>query len=1033
MLHSPVVLSAAKCACRKLFFPPALLSVLVLVATANPARAASATPTTTTLSAPTADLPSGAACTLTATVTASGAPVTGGFVTFFEGAVPLGTAVLHSDGTATLHITLPPGTFSIKAGFNGSNAGAPSMSSPQTVTQLGQSSTSLIYSGGVGEYTLTATVNGNQAVAPAGSVTFKDETTGTVLGQATLTPSAVQSSINSYFIDAYGNAATFGDFNGDGRSDNASMTVAAGSNDSELVVNLANPDGSFTQVVAENYGQTIGPQIVAAADMNGDGLTDLILSQYDSSTQQVSISVLLSDGNGYFTPAGTLSGLTGLNFVLPGDFNGDGTSDLIFLTDGAGGQQQVVFSPGDGAGNLGPIQTSNIGNMDPFVAADFNRDGNLDMILDQGPADYAVYLGQGNGTTFTAQPTITMNGAATTALPIVADFNGDGIPDLAISDGTSTVTVLLGDGKGNFTPAPNGVTNIGTHTFGSGLAMDVNGDGIMDLVFFVQDHSGSELGESGNDATQAMLVLIGDGTGHFTVSSETQQAAVGSLSYPNSTVPFTFPALGSPLIVPTPPVGISTATISNVNLTGAAGFHSIVAIYNGNDVLPGSTSQPITLGGDIDLSQGFTAGSVQSNGSATQVGSAMQLTTGQPNQTGSFFYPQQVDIRGFVTDFDFQLTNAQADGFTFTIQTASPQALGGTGGSLGYAGIPNSVAIKFDLFNNAGEGSDSTGMFTNGAMPTVPATDLTSTGIDLHSGHVLHARIIYGDYNDLKVILSDATTGKTAEQDYTINLSNALGGNTAFVGFTGSTGGLTATQQILNWTYSPLPDYVLELPAPQGQTPYMTAIGLAMNGPARIITNYNELRLIDSGVANQASSAYFTTPVDIRKFTTDFTFQATNAIADGFTFVLQNAGLTAVGPSGGGLGYGPDTPYGGVGGGIPKSVAIKFDFYSNVGEGTDSTGLYLNGASPTLPATDLSATGVTLTSHDILHAHMVYDGTTLTLTITDTATGAAATESYAVNIPAAVGANTALAGFTAGTGALSAQENILTWTYEPTN
>jgi len=76
---------------------------------------------------------------------------------------------------------------------------------------------------------------------------------------------------------------------------------------------------------------------------------------------------------------------------------------------------------------------------------------------------------------------------------------------------------------------------------------------------------------------------------------------------------------------------------------------------------------------------------------------------------------------------------------------------------------------------------------------------------------------------------------------------------------------------------------------------------------------------------------------------------------------------------------------------------------------------------------------VSLTSHDILHAHLVYNGTTLAVTTTDTATGASAAESYAVNIPSAVGGNTALAGFTAGTGALSAQENILDWVWEPTD
>ena len=87
------------------------------------------------------------------------------------------------------------------------------------------------------------------------------------------------------------------------------------------------------------------------------------------------------------------------------------------------------------------------------------------------------------------------------------------------------------------------------------------------------------------------------------------------------------------------------------------------------------------------------------------------------------------------------------------------------------------------------------------------------------------------------------------------------------------------------------------------------------------------------------------------------------AQADGFTFTIQNVGPTALGGNGGGLGYGPN-PNTGTTGGIAKSVAIKFDFYNNNGEGTDSTGLYMNGAVPTVPAMDMTSSGVLLNSGD---------------------------------------------------------------------
>jgi hypothetical protein len=64
-----------------------------------------------------------------------------------------------------------------------------------------------------------------------------------------------------------------------------------------------------------------------------------------------------------------------------------------------------------------------------------------------------------------------------------------------------------------------------------------------------------------------------------------------------------------------------------------------------------------------------------------------------------------------------------------------------------------------------------------------------------------------------------------------------------------------------------------------------------------------------------------------------------------------------------------------------------------------------------------------------MHAHMVYNGTNLTMTLTDTVTNASVTEVFPVNIPSLVGSSTAYVGFTGGTGAMSATQNVLSWTY----
>ena len=88
-------------------------------------------------------------------------------------------------------------------------------------------------------------------------------------------------------------------------------------------------------------------------------------------------------------------------------------------------------------------------------------------------------------------------------------------------------------------------------------------------------------------------------------------------------------------------------------------------------------------------------------------------------------------VSKFTTQFAFQLTNAQADGFTFAIQGGVPTPYIWGGAGLGSWNIPRSVAVKFDLYDNGGEGPDSTGLFLNGAYPKAGGVVPTSGSVDL--------------------------------------------------------------------------------------------------------------------------------------------------------------------------------------------------------------------------------------------------------------------------------------------------------------
>ena len=208
-------------------------------------------------------------------------------------------------------------------------------------------------------------------------------------------------------------------------------------------------------------------------------------------------------------------------------------------------------------------------------------------------------------------------------------------------------------------------------------------------------------------------------------------------------------------------------------------------------------------GTSIDFGNGFssTAGLVLNGSTVANNDTRLQLTNGGLNQAGSIFWTAPISIQAFTTTFEFQLSDAQGNGFTFTIQNVGPTALGGNSAGLGYQGIQKSVAVKFNFYNQQNEGSDSTGIYTNGQPPVLPTVDLTPSGIVLGSGDSIQAQVNY-DGATLTLNLLDLVTNKTFTMSQLINIPQIVGGNTAYVGFTGGTGGLSSSQKILTWTYA---------------------------------------------------------------------------------------------------------------------------------------------------------------------------------------------------------------------------------------
>ena len=216
-----------------------------------------------------------------------------------------------------------------------------------------------------------------------------------------------------------------------------------------------------------------------------------------------------------------------------------------------------------------------------------------------------------------------------------------------------------------------------------------------------------------------------------------------------------------------------------------------------------------TPGSVFSLNTGLAASDFYLNGSAKIASNRLRLTDQVIYEAGSAYYKSKLKITNFTTHFQFQLTNPNSAGFTFVLQNHSAHALGPVGGGLGYGPntpgsapvIPLSAAVKFDLFNNTGEGVDSTGFYTDGASPTVPSVDLSKTPIDLHNGHIFAATLAYNGKN-LAETITDTVTHQSASAVYPVTLPKTLEGTTAYAGFTGSTGSETVTADILDWSWS---------------------------------------------------------------------------------------------------------------------------------------------------------------------------------------------------------------------------------------
>lgn len=270
-----------------------------------------------------------------------------------------------------------------------------------------------------------------------------------------------------------------GDFNGDQRID-----IAAAEHDSYgLTVLLGDGRGGFAPAPSSPVASGDGPgahtHAIAAADVNGDGASDLLATSANDGV----VNVLLGNGRGGFSRvAPAPAGRHPYDEIVPADMNRDGKLDLV-VPDLAG--HAIIVNLGDGKGGFAPRTSLRVGERPGYVAVgDVNRDGAMDVLAthdDVGMVD--VLLGDGTGGLRAAPGSPVTLGPAVWGVA-VAELNGDGNPDLALGSfgrGNREVVVLLGDGRGGFEEAKGLGLEAGDSP-GYVVTADMNRDGRTDLV-----------------------------------------------------------------------------------------------------------------------------------------------------------------------------------------------------------------------------------------------------------------------------------------------------------------------------------------------------------------------------------------------------------------------------------------------------------------------------------------------------------------------------------------------------------------------
>jgi hypothetical protein len=266
----------------------------------------------------------------------------------------------------------------------------------------------------------------------------------------------------------------------------------------------------------------------------------------------------------------------------------------------------------------------------------------------------------------------------------------------------------------------------------------------------------------------------------------------------------------------------STCLRSNVQTPDAGSYQAIITNLYGSVTSSVAVltfgSQPVGFNGNglswtADQNSTYTVYSTPA-----MAGNVLTLTDGAGSETRSLFFSSPQYIGAFKAAFTYQAGGVKgADGAAFCLQNDSrgPSALGGGGGSLG-VGMANPIApsleLELNLYTGNGQNAGYT-VLTNGLTGAAGANGnyLAPGNVQINSGDPINITVNYAN-GQMALNFMDAVAHTSFTTNLNVgDLTQVVGTNTAFVGFTGADGGSTSIQTISNFSFTSIPPAAIQL------------------------------------------------------------------------------------------------------------------------------------------------------------------------------------------------------------------------------